>query len=87
MITIHKVVQGGSGAGDATALQPAASLSPEVKQQLFDEFTNTTPAPAAPVGGQTIFFAVVLATGLAIAALYVIKHIKTDELRKFADKK
>jgi hypothetical protein len=82
MIKINKVISGNSVAGDGTTLQPAAPLSEEVKAQLFDEFKATEPTPAQPVASQTIFFALVLAALLAGVALFVIKQIKTDELKK-----
>lgn len=68
--------------GGGTTLQPAAPLSEEVKAQLFDELEVTEPTPAQPVASQTIFFTLVLAALLAGVALFVIKQIKTDELKK-----
>ncbi len=82
MIKVNKVISAQQQSGDGATLQPAAPLSEEVKAQLFDEFETTESTPAQPVASQTIFFALVLAALLAGVALFVIKQIKTDELKK-----
>lgn len=81
-MTINKVIFGTSQSGDATVLQPAQPLSPKVKAALFDQFTNSEPAPQASASAQTIFFGALLAAILAAVALYVIKQIRSNEFEK-----
>lgn len=81
-MTINKVVPSTSESGGGSDLQPAAPLSPEIRQQLFDEFATTTPAittESAPVHAQAIFVSVILAGVLAYTAFYVLRQVRPHE--------
>ena len=82
-----QVVTSTSQIGGANALQPSAVLSPELKQELFAEFTSSTPVNAqqptssvALPSGEIFFFAICAAAILAFLAVYVLKSVRYDAI-------
>lgn len=77
---INQVVPATPATGDGAALQPAA-LSEEVRNQLLGELDNNTPAgaPASGTNYMALLAGVVIAVGLAIIALYIIKRVAPYE--------
>ncbi len=76
-------------AADGQVLQPAAFLSPELKSQLFEELATSSPADGPLAGSasvaptsSTVLLAVCGAAILAALAVYVLKHVRYDEIVK-----
>jgi hypothetical protein len=73
-------------AGNGQVLQPAGFLTPEIKQQLFEELVvdssgaSSVPAESGHVSASGIFYAIVIGLVFAAAAVFVINRVKYDDL-------
>jgi hypothetical protein len=88
MLTVSRVIEGASVAGDGSVLQPAATLSPEVRAQLFDEFATETTAntTGGDVGGTVMgrsdsaaISAVLLAIVLGVLTFFILRYVAKEK--------
>ncbi len=84
MLTVSRVVEGTSGVGDGSVLQPAATLSPEVRAQLFDEFATSPESNG--VGSDTMgrpdsvsVSVVLLAIALGALTFFILRYVAKEK--------
>lgn len=66
-----------SPAAQGMPLLQGGALTPQIRQQLFDELAQANVAlPVQSMGSQAVLFAALLAVILAGIAVYVLKHIQ-----------